>query len=287
MPEISVLMVTQNGADFIGETIKSVLDQSFTDFEFVIMDDGSADSTVKTIQSFQDSRIRLEERNADYINNLNEGLSLVQGEFVARIDHDDIMHSERLRIQLKRMRQHPEITVISSNMKPFSADGKYFQPLRYGEYFVENPMLEMFRGDFVANPTSMIRKSFLIENSLQYENYPTAEDYKLWVEIARRGGKFFIEPQNLVFYRISDTQFSKTKQKENYEYTIQIKRDLLNHLIENVYKSGILRDLYRNMEHLEKEKSVMPEEYFSLFYNVMKRMEEKTNNNFNHITTTA
>jgi glycosyltransferase involved in cell wall biosynthesis len=287
MPEISVLMVTQNGAGFIGETIKSVLKQSFADFEFVIMDDGSADSTIETVKSFQDSRIRLEERKADYINNLNEGLSLVKGEFVARIDHDDIMHSERLRIQLKRMRQHPEITVISSNMKPFSADGKYFQPLQYGEYFVENPLLEMFRGDFVANPTSMTRRAFLLENKLQYEDYPTAEDYKLWVEIAKRGGKFFIEPQNLVFYRISDTQFSKTRQKENYEYTIQIKRDLLNYLIENVHKSEILRDLYRDMERLEKEESVMPEEFFPLFYNTMKKMEGKTGHNFNHQTTTA
>jgi glycosyltransferase involved in cell wall biosynthesis len=275
MPEISVLMVTQNGFKFIGETIKSVLGQSFTDFEFVIMDDGSMDGTVELIKSAQDSRIRLETRSADYINNLNEGLSLVKGEFVARIDHDDIMHSERLRIQLKRMRQYPKITVCSSNMQPFTSDGKYFAPLQYGEYFVENPLLQMFKGDFVANPTSMIRKSFLIENNLQYENCPTAEDYKLWVEIAKRGGKFFIEPKNLVYYRISDTQFSKTRKQENYEYTIQIKRELLNYLIEKVYTSDTFQRLHKDMECLEKEKLILPEEVFFLFYNVIKRMESE------------
>jgi glycosyltransferase involved in cell wall biosynthesis len=273
MSEITVLMVTQNGSKFIGDTIKSVLNQSFTDFEFIIMDDGSTDNTVEIIKSFSDSRIRLEERNADYINNLNEGLSLAKGDFVARIDHDDIMHSERLRIQLKRMKQHPEITVCSSNMQPFTSDGQSLLPIQYGEYFVENPILQLFKGDFVANPTSMIRKSFLIDNNLQYEKFPTAEDYKLWVEIAKRGGNFFIEPQNLVHYRISDTQFSKIRQKENYEYSIQIKRDLLNYLIEKNSSSAILQKLYQDMACLEKEKMILPEEIFWLFYNVLKRME--------------
>jgi hypothetical protein len=118
----------------------------------------------------------------------------------------------------------------------------------------------------------MIRNSFLIENNLQYENYPTAEDYKLWVEIAKRGGKFFIEPQNLVYYRISDTQFSKTRKQENHEYTIRIKRELLNYLIEKIYTSDTLQRLYKDVERLEKEKLILPEEVFSLFYNVIKKM---------------
>ena len=81
------------------------MNQTLTDFEFLIIDDGSTDRTVKIIQDYADERIHLVKRKHQFIQNLNEGLQLASGAYIARMDADDIMHTERLRIQLKRMKK--------------------------------------------------------------------------------------------------------------------------------------------------------------------------------------
>lgn len=101
MPEITVLMPVRNGERYIKESIDSVLNQTLTDFEFLIIDDGSTDRTVEIIQGYTDKRIRLVRKEHQFIQNLNEGLELASGSYIARMDADDIMHTERLRIQLK------------------------------------------------------------------------------------------------------------------------------------------------------------------------------------------
>ncbi|MCS2195960.1 glycosyltransferase [Bacteroides faecis] len=105
MPEITVLMPVRNGEKYIKNAIDSVLNQTLTDFEFLIIDDGSTDRTVKIIQDYADERIHLVKRKHQFIQNLNEGLQLASGAYIARMDADDIMHTERLRIQLKRMKK--------------------------------------------------------------------------------------------------------------------------------------------------------------------------------------
>ena len=109
MPEITVLMPVRNGERYIKESIDSVLNQTLTDFEFLIIDDGSTDRTVEIIQGYTDKRIRLVRKEHQFIQNLNEGLELASGSYIARMDADAIMHTERLRIQLKRMKKNPDI----------------------------------------------------------------------------------------------------------------------------------------------------------------------------------
>ena len=121
MPEITVLMPVRNGEKYIKNAIDSVLNQTLTDFEFLIIDDGSTDRTVKIIQDYADERIHLVKRKHQFIQNLNEGLQLASGAYIARMDADDIMHTERLRIQLKRMKKNPDITVCVVHGLRFSA----------------------------------------------------------------------------------------------------------------------------------------------------------------------
>ena len=78
---------------------------------------------------------------------------------------------------------------------------------------VKYPLLVFLQGNFIFHPTVMIRKKFLIENKLHYENYPYAEDYKLWIEIAKKGGIFYVESQPLLYYRISETQITQKKER--------------------------------------------------------------------------
>ena len=94
MPEITVLMPVRNGEQYIKEAIDSVLNQTLTDFEFLIIDDGSTDRTVEIIQGYTDKRIRLIRKEHQFIQNLNEGLELASGSYIARMDADDIMHTE-------------------------------------------------------------------------------------------------------------------------------------------------------------------------------------------------
>ena len=102
MVEISVCMPSYNASQYIGECIDSVLNQSFTDFKFVIVDDGSTDNTVQIIKEYADSRIRLIENDHDFIESLNTSIRLAEGKYIARMDSDDIMMPNRLIIKYKK-----------------------------------------------------------------------------------------------------------------------------------------------------------------------------------------
>jgi len=269
MPEITVLMPVKNGEKFIKEAIDSVLKQSFTDFEFLIIDDGSTDKTVSIIKSYPDPRIRLIEQKPDFIKALNKVLSLAYGEIIAGMDADDIMHTERLRIQVKRMKQTPDIAISSSWTKPFKNDGSPLPPFQYGDGYIEYPILQMLRGNILAHPSVMIRKSFIEENKLKYQNYAQAEDYKLWFEVAKAGGKFFVEPQHLLNFRVSDTQVTNVKRDSMLKQTIIIKKEILNYLLKNLDDNKSIVKLYKAMETLEKEETITPNETFQLFWNIL------------------
>ncbi|MDR2036405.1 MAG: glycosyltransferase [Bacteroidales bacterium] len=272
MPEITVLMPVRNGEKYIREAVDSVLHQSFEDFELLIMDDGSTDRTVEILRSYQDPRIRLEIREPHFIRSLNGGLSLSKGDYIARMDADDRMHIERLRIQLKRMKQKPEITVCASWTTPFVPGGAPLKPVKTGEYLIERPILKMLKGNFIAHPSVMIRKRFLEENRLTYQDYPCAEDYKLWFDTARLGGKFFIEPQSLLYFRISDSQVTSVNREQMIRQSILIKDEILDYLLEKVANKTLL-DLRSNMDQLRKDCLVSPDIVFALFYTILQEMD--------------
>ncbi|MDR3118606.1 MAG: glycosyltransferase [Mediterranea sp.] len=272
MPEITVLMPVRNGGKYIKDAIDSVLQQSFEDFEFLIMDDGSTDNTVDVILSYSDSRIRLVKRRPDFVGSLNEGLSLARGIFIARMDADDIMHSERLRIQHKRMIRYPEITLCSTWIKPFADNDCPLPVNKQGDGFVKNPMLQMLQANIFAHPSIMMRKSFLQKHNLRYQEYPLAEDYKLWTEIAKAGGHFYIEPQFLLNYRVSSTQITATKKEAMLEQTVIVKKEILDYLLRSRENNQILLKLYEDMTTLEQEKLVHPNDTFQLFWHILNKI---------------
>ncbi|MDR1503608.1 MAG: glycosyltransferase [Prevotella sp.] len=269
MPEITVLMPVRNGEKYIKEAIDSILKQSFIDFELLIIDDGSTDNTISIIKTYSDSRIRLIKQKPNFIKALNKGLNLAEGEFIARMDADDIMHTERLRIQYKRMRSYPDISVSASWIKQFRDNSVLLPPFQFGNGYIEHPILKMLKNNILAHPSVMIRKSFLSEQKLKYQNYPQAEDYKLWFEIAKAGGKFFVEPQYLLNYRVSDTQISAINRKSVLQQSVVIKKEILDYLLKNLNDNKIPLRLYKTMEILEKKEMVSPNETFQLLGNLL------------------
>lgn len=232
MAAISVLMPTYNASKYVAEAIKSVLQQSFEDWELIIVDDGSIDNTNQIIRSFTDKRIKLICNKHDFACSQNIGLKQASGKYVARMDADDIMHPDRLKIQYKIMEEEPEITVCGSWIKIFgnqqpcttisSIKGKITHILRI--LLKQNP---------IYHPTTMIRNEFLKKNFIQYGNYKYAADYKLWFDIARKGGCFFIESQPLLFYRVSDEQVSHLHAEEQQACALQIRKEILLYWINN------------------------------------------------------
>ena len=125
-PIVTVLMSVYNGERYLNEAIDSILAQTFTDFEFLIIDDASTDSTPKILHSYDDPRIRIvtNEENLGLTKSLNKGLALAQGEYIARMDADDISLPERLMMQLNFLIDNKTVPLVGSGAIMIDEDGK-------------------------------------------------------------------------------------------------------------------------------------------------------------------
>lgn len=273
MHEISIVMSVYNAERYITAAIDSVLNQSFSDFEFIIVDDGSTDNTINIIRSFDDGRIILIQNHHNYIDSLNVGINHASGKYIARMDADDIMHIDRLKIQYAIMEDEPDITVCGTWMKSIGVNALSSKLLGRVCGLIENSLLEFMHGDFMFNPTTMIRTAFLKEHGLQYENYPYAEDFKFWVDIAKLGGHFYIDSQPLLYYRMSESQISQQKDTEQKQTTEQIINEIMEYLLmqkRNEYPELIIS--FNALEVLCKKGLVSKTEIIGLFRNVFRKI---------------
>ncbi|WP_378950578.1 glycosyltransferase [Pelosinus sp. sgz500959] len=210
-PRISVLMSVYNGETYLRETIESILGQTFTDFEFLIVDDGSTDKSLEIIQSYHDPRIILlkNEHNMGLIKSLNRGLDVARGEFIARMDADDISKPERLAKQLTYLQEHPDIAVCGTWMETIGVS----QSRIMGEnsYPLDSKILKclLLFYNAIAHPTVMLRADAL-SGSVQHRyssGYHHGEDYKLWIDLAAEKNLANIN-EVLLYYRLSEEQVS-------------------------------------------------------------------------------
>ena len=276
MSKISVVMPAYNAEKYISEAIESILIQSFEDFELIIIDDGSTDNTVNIIRSYDDKRIVLLQNNHDFIGSLNLGLQKAKGKYIARMDTDDIMHTDRLKIQYAIMEEETSITVCCTWMIYFGEEIKNGSVAKTLNGLVENPLLELLRGNFVFHPATIIRKDFLEIHHIQYQHYDYAEDYKLWSEIAKKKGVFYIESQPLLHYRISKNQVSHIKIEEQNTTSYNIQSEIIEYFI-NQNKSYYpqLESLYSNLISMREDNLISPPMLSSLFYNLFAKNKNK------------
>jgi len=182
-PKISVVMPVYNSAAYLEAAIDSILNQSFDDFEFIIINDGSEDNSSRIIQYYNDSRICLfqNEVNKGITFCLNFGINHSCGEFIARMDSDDICEHNRLEEQLIFMQKHPHISVCGTRTKIMDQDGQVFS-VRDSKIGDQQIKIALFLGETsISHPTAMIRREFLLYNHLYYNpDCLYAEDYELW-----------------------------------------------------------------------------------------------------------
>lgn len=216
MPKISVVMPVYNGEKYLREAIDSILNQTFTDFEFIIINDASKDRTEEIIMSYADDRIVYlkNEQNLGVAGTLNRGLEVAKGEYIARIDADDIAVPERFSKQVKYMDKHSNVGVLGSDIIIF---GEGLEDREYTfSHKKEDAKAGLFFKSSIAHPTVMLRCSILKDNSLKYtEKYNGFEDFALWWNIAKYGDIVVI-PECLVKYRQHSGQVTK-KHKSYYD----------------------------------------------------------------------
>ncbi len=179
IPKITVLMPVYNGEKYLKEAIDSILNQTFTDFEFLIINDGSIDKSVEIIKSYSDPRIKLvhNERNLGLINTLNKGLDLAKGDYIARMDCDDISLPKRFEKQIKYMGENPDVGICGSWIEVFG-DKNYIAMYSYNP---EEIKCSFIFGTALAHPAVMIRRKFFTKYNLYYDNnFKNAEDFDLW-----------------------------------------------------------------------------------------------------------
>ena len=188
MPKVTVLMPVYNGLPYLGEAIDSILRQTFDDFEFLIIDDCSTDSSVPFIESFSDVRIRLvrNEKNLGQMRSLNKGLQLARGEYVARLDQDDISLPTRLATQVAYLDSHPEVGLVSTNCYLIDSAGVITSgPILQGSLSGAQVEWGLYWDNPIVHPSVMFRSTVIRSCG----GYPTeysyhAEDYALWFQMA-------------------------------------------------------------------------------------------------------
>ncbi|GIM30258.1 glycosyl transferase [Clostridium polyendosporum] len=221
-PKVTIFMPVYNSEEFISETVESILSQTFTDYEFLIVDDGSTDKTLDIIERYNDPRIKVvkNEKNMGLPYTRNLGLQLSRGEYFALIDADDICYKDRIKTQVDFLDNNDNVGVVSTHVKVF---GKMSikDNIRLHAFFnkklnSEEIKAKLIFSNFISNPSAMIRKSVLIENNIKYRaEYSSGQDYGLWIDLLTKTN-FHIISKKLLKYRFGHgnvTQKSKSKRE--------------------------------------------------------------------------
>ena len=228
MPEITVIMPVYNGEKFISESIDSVLNQTFTNFRLLILNDNSQDQTSKILEEYKknDSRIDVitKSQNVGPANLRNEGITLSKTEYIALLDADDIALPTRFEKQLDFLKNNPEYGVCGTWFTFFG--DKKNKTVKHEENH-EQLKIQMLSNCCIGNPTVMFKKSHLGE--LRFENaYVPAEDYGLWSQLIAKT-KFYNIQESLLLYRWHPNNISQTKVENLKKAEVIIKKkQLLN-----------------------------------------------------------
>lgn len=187
MPKISVIMPACNAEKYIGEAIESILNQTFKDFEFIIINDGSTDSTKKIIENYKDPRIKLinHDSNKGIYTSRNEGLRIVKGEFIVDFDSDDISLKTRLEEQLDFMVKNSEIALVGSWIELIDIDKNKSYIMKYTCDPTVIRWEQIFKNQ-ISNSASFFRRDLLEEVGYFNEKYRYAADFDFWSRIIRK-----------------------------------------------------------------------------------------------------
>jgi len=239
MPQLTVLLAVYNGAAYLCEAIESILQQTFSDFEFLIIDDCSTDSSIEIVNGFNDKRIQLicNAENIGLAASLNKGIGLSKCNYIARMDADDISDLRRLAVQFDFMKAHPEVGVCGTWVKTFG-EGEVLE-WQYAANSDDIKCSLLFECP-LAHPSVMLRRDVLLDNDIGYdENLKVAQDYDLWVRLSDIT-KFANIPSILYHYRLHAHQAGKLKALEQSRLSMAIRNRLLSRFTSELTQADLI-----------------------------------------------
>lgn len=251
-PKISVIMSVYNGERYLGEAIDSILNQTFTDFEFIIVNDGSTDSSLKIIQGYHDKRIRVidNEANIGLTKSLNKAIKQARGEYIARQDADDISLPNRFEEQLRYFEQHTETVLLGTSIYRIDEQGKVA-----GRVIARvRPGGNLLKGNQFTHGSIMFKREAVDRLGGYNELFKYGQDYELWLRTAKH-----YEVRNLtqVLYkfRFHGERIRSQKGQESALYHLLATRlaenDLNEETLEAIKDKGII-SLYPYLGKSEK-----------------------------------
>lgn len=236
---VSVVMPVYNAERYLCSAVESILNQTYSNFEFIIIDDCSTDNSYELLNNFadRDSRIKLfrNEINLKLPKTLNFGLSQANGDYIARMDADDISHEDRLEKQVRFLNDHPDIHVCGTAINLINKEDVVIGKINYPEKSNEIEICMSLYGNVIVHPSVMMRKSIFIDRDVYYlETYSNdAEDYELWIRMLRNGFKFANIGECLLNYRVTESQLSSVNKQKFLLTTAGVIESSLANIISN------------------------------------------------------
>ncbi len=226
MKKVSILMPMYNSEKYIKESINSILNQEYKNFELIIVDDGSIDSSIEIVKEYNDSRIKLYENieNKGLPYTRNKLLSLATGEYIALLDSDDIALKNRIKAQVEFLEKNKNIDIVGSSAIIF---GKYkIEKASKVITGIDDIKCNLMFGNCMLNSTIMMRKEFIEKNNLLYrKECIVCQDYSFFVDAALVGN---IENMNIstIKYRTGHENITKKSKTKN----IKLRKNILKEI---------------------------------------------------------
>ena len=259
--KVTILLPAYNAALYLRDSLDSIMRQAFKDFDVLLIDDGSMDDTSKIAIEYSniDRRIKYykNEKNIGLIKTLNKGLSLAKGEYIVRMDADDIMFDDRLYKQVKYMDSNPECFVCGGQME-YIGGLTGMAPILPQKY--EDLLYLSLINCHLYHPTTIIRNSAIKQFGLKYnDSYKHAEDYKFWSDIIFSHPNSIANIKDVVlFYRISNNQITAKYSDEQDLISKIVRRENVQHVL---VPYGIKLPEVVNCEIIEKVSSLIRKEH--------------------------
>lgn len=269
---ISIGIPIYNASDYLSDAIKSVLAQSFENFELILIDDGSTDNSLEIAKSFNDSRIRVysDGLNKKLPTRLNQIIKMAKYDYIARMDADDLMDVDRLKIQFEYLKNNPNVDLVTTGMYSIGKENEIL-----GKRIPDNKIMlasEILQGlTNLLHASMLARKEWCLRNPYRVDN-ALAEDYELWLSAAIKNDlKYTVIQEPLYYYReIENVKLDKMI--KGYNTQIDVINSYYNGVIDKSEKDDIIKKFKL------KKKIVKLLDALNLMFILQKRRVQKVSN---------
>lgn len=265
MPKVSVIIPTYNREEYISDTVQSVLDQSYRDFEIIVIDDGSTDNTAEKLEKYNSKIKLIRQKNSERAVSRNNGIKNSSGKYIAFLDSDDKWVPNKLEKQIKILDNKSQfILVYSACLRMNETSNVIKSAKRQLDGYSGNVFEKLLLRNFIVSPTPIIRRDYFEKTAGFQTKYIPYEDWELWLRFSLLGNFYFIE-EPLAYYRIHPQQSVKLTNAKKIE-------DVTTLLLEDSFK---LKNISENLKRRSLGVANLRFCYWYLLANDIKKAKEK------------